>query len=162
VNVGDTLGFVGNTGNARTTPPHLHFGIYRRGQGPVDPYPFVYRSTATASRVTADTSELGALARSRARMPLVAAPEASAANLTTIAAATPLRIDGAAANWYRVRLPDGTTGYVDSRRDHCHGDRWIAARRGRVCGLRAGGNRGRAHGLGVVRPAEMMAPRGTR
>jgi len=46
----------------------------------------------------------------------VAAPEASAANLTTIAAATPLRIDGAAANWYRVRLPDGTTGYVDSRR----------------------------------------------
>ena len=30
VNVGDTLGFVGNTGNARTTPPHLHFGIYRR------------------------------------------------------------------------------------------------------------------------------------
>ena len=23
------LGFVGNTGNALTTPPHLHFGIYR-------------------------------------------------------------------------------------------------------------------------------------
>jgi murein DD-endopeptidase MepM/ murein hydrolase activator NlpD len=22
------IGFVGNTGNARTTPPHLHFGIY--------------------------------------------------------------------------------------------------------------------------------------
>lgn len=22
------LGFVGNTGNARTTPPHLHFGVY--------------------------------------------------------------------------------------------------------------------------------------
>src|SRR5690606_6321435 len=29
VRVGDTLGLVGNTGNARTTPPHLHFGIYR-------------------------------------------------------------------------------------------------------------------------------------
>jgi murein DD-endopeptidase MepM/ murein hydrolase activator NlpD len=116
VNVGDTIGFVGNTGNARTTPPHLHFGIYRRGQGAVDPYPFVYRSAATAPRVTADTSELGALARSSARVPLVAAPEARAANLTTIAAATPLRIDGAAANWYRVRLPDGTAGYVDSRR----------------------------------------------
>lgn len=24
------LGFVGNTGNARTTPPHLHFGMYER------------------------------------------------------------------------------------------------------------------------------------
>lgn len=31
VKAGDTLGFVGNTGNARTTAPHLHFGIYSRG-----------------------------------------------------------------------------------------------------------------------------------
>lgn len=28
---GTTLGFVGNTGNARTTPAHLHFGVYRVG-----------------------------------------------------------------------------------------------------------------------------------
>lgn len=40
VAVGDTLGEVGNTGNAATTPPHLHFGIYGRG-GAVDPEPFV-------------------------------------------------------------------------------------------------------------------------
>jgi murein DD-endopeptidase MepM/ murein hydrolase activator NlpD len=33
---GDTVGLVGNTGNARTTPPHLHFGAYRRG--PRDPW----------------------------------------------------------------------------------------------------------------------------
>lgn len=37
---GDTLGTVGNTGNARTTPPHLHFGVYGRG-GAIDPLPFV-------------------------------------------------------------------------------------------------------------------------
>ena len=29
VHAGDALGDVGNTGNARTTPPHLHFGVYR-------------------------------------------------------------------------------------------------------------------------------------
>ena len=40
VRPGDTLGTVGNTGNARTTPPHLHFGIYGRG-GAIDPLPFV-------------------------------------------------------------------------------------------------------------------------
>lgn len=42
VSVGDTLGLVGNTGNAKNTPPHLHFGIYTR-QGPVDPEPFIGR-----------------------------------------------------------------------------------------------------------------------
>ncbi len=32
---------MGNTGNARGTPPHLHFGIYARRDGPIDPLPFV-------------------------------------------------------------------------------------------------------------------------
>lgn len=41
VAAGDVVGYVGNTGNARTTPPHLHFGIYSRGEGPIDPLPFV-------------------------------------------------------------------------------------------------------------------------
>ncbi len=31
VEKGTVLGRVGNTGNARTTPPHLHFGVYRVG-----------------------------------------------------------------------------------------------------------------------------------
>lgn len=47
VTAGDTLGFVGNTGNARTTPPHLHFGIYRGGA--VNPLPFVYKTAAIVS-----------------------------------------------------------------------------------------------------------------
>jgi peptidoglycan LD-endopeptidase LytH len=42
---GDVIGTVGNTGNARTTPPHLHFGVYvrKRGMrgGARDPYPFL-------------------------------------------------------------------------------------------------------------------------
>ncbi|MCP9198961.1 M23 family metallopeptidase [Gramella sp. GC03-9] len=44
VQQGDTLGFVGNTGNARTTPPHLHFGIYKSGRGALNPLGFVYRT----------------------------------------------------------------------------------------------------------------------
>ena len=39
VRAGDRLGYVGNTGNAARTAPHLHFGIYQRGA--VDPWPFV-------------------------------------------------------------------------------------------------------------------------
>jgi peptidoglycan LD-endopeptidase LytH len=34
------LGYVGNTGNARTTPPHLHFGIYS-AQGAINPLPLL-------------------------------------------------------------------------------------------------------------------------
>ena len=41
---GDTLGFVGNTGNARTTPPHLHFGIYKSYRGAINPLHFVYQT----------------------------------------------------------------------------------------------------------------------
>jgi murein DD-endopeptidase MepM/ murein hydrolase activator NlpD len=115
VEIGDTVGFIGNTGNARTTPPHLHFGVYRRGEGPLDPYPFVYRSAAKPAPVIADTSELGTLARSRRNAPVVASIEPNARTLTTLVAATPLQIDGAVGSWFRVRLPDGTAGYVASR-----------------------------------------------
>lgn len=44
VQPGDTLGFVGNTGNAKHTPPHLHFGIYKRRYGAIDPLGFVYQT----------------------------------------------------------------------------------------------------------------------
>jgi murein DD-endopeptidase MepM/ murein hydrolase activator NlpD len=33
VRAGQPIGSVGNTGNARTTPPHLHFGVYVRQPG---------------------------------------------------------------------------------------------------------------------------------
>lgn len=38
VAAGDLLGFVGTTGNARGTPPHLHYGIYGP-EGAYDPLP---------------------------------------------------------------------------------------------------------------------------
>ena len=38
VHSGATLGTVGNTGNARTTPPHLHYGIYSEA-GALNPHP---------------------------------------------------------------------------------------------------------------------------
>jgi murein DD-endopeptidase MepM/ murein hydrolase activator NlpD len=45
VRAGDPVGKVGNTGNAVTTPPHLHFGVYLRRTagrgGAVDPYPLL-------------------------------------------------------------------------------------------------------------------------
>lgn len=40
VAAGDLLGYVGTTGNARGTPPHLHYGIYTLS-GAINPYPLL-------------------------------------------------------------------------------------------------------------------------
>jgi murein DD-endopeptidase MepM/ murein hydrolase activator NlpD len=44
VKKGQVIGTVGNTGNARNTPAHLHFGIYKWFGGAVDPLPYVQHS----------------------------------------------------------------------------------------------------------------------
>jgi murein DD-endopeptidase MepM/ murein hydrolase activator NlpD len=43
VEAGQLVGWSGRTGNARTTPPHLHFGISKTGSvaGEIDTYPYL-------------------------------------------------------------------------------------------------------------------------
>jgi murein DD-endopeptidase MepM/ murein hydrolase activator NlpD len=43
---GNVLGYVGTTGNARGTPPHLHYGIYTNA-GAINPYPLLVRHART-------------------------------------------------------------------------------------------------------------------
>ncbi len=114
VQVGDTLGLVGNTGNARNTRPHLHFGIYRRGYGAVDPYPFVAYRPDEVPSIRADTSRLGQLARVRLRgVRLQSAPQSRrSTTLATLNRHLPLEVIGASKAWYRVRSPDGKSGYL--------------------------------------------------
>ena len=116
VKTGDTLGFIGNTGNARTTPPHLHFGIYSRGEGPVDPWYFVYRLPSVLRRLTADTTRLGAWLRTPARgAELFSRPAKEDSIARELPGHIPVRVVAAMGDWYRVRLPDGATGYVVAR-----------------------------------------------
>lgn len=116
VKVGDTLGFVGNTGNARTTPPHLHFGVYRRGEGPVDPYWFVARPRGSIPPLVADTTRLGHWIRlTGVRATLLAAPSGRADTVDLLDRHTVMRVLSAAGEFYRVRMPDGATGFILSR-----------------------------------------------
>ena len=113
VRAGDTLGFVGNTGNARGTRPHLHFGLYRRGRGPVDPFPYVRLVSATAAPIAVDTAALGRVVLGSARAALVRqAAAAGADSVRSVGRATPLQVVGAQGRWYRVQLASGETGYV--------------------------------------------------
>jgi murein DD-endopeptidase MepM/ murein hydrolase activator NlpD len=113
---GDTVGFVGNTGNAITTPPHLHFGLYRRGEGPVDPFPFIQPSTSSLPQLTADLTRLGTWVRvGNDGIRLRDAPTLRGGVVAELERHTPVRVLGGAAEYFRVRLPDGSQGFVASR-----------------------------------------------
>ena len=115
VNAGDTIGFVGNTGNARTTAPHLHFGIYRRGRGPVDPWPYVRRNVATYAPIRADTMRIGTRVLLRTAVAtLRAGPIARSDTVGTVSGVDTLHVTGATASFYRVELGNGVAGYIPS------------------------------------------------
>jgi murein DD-endopeptidase MepM/ murein hydrolase activator NlpD len=46
LNIGDTIGYVGNTGNASRTVPHLHLGIYGK-KGAINPFPRITKNLSS-------------------------------------------------------------------------------------------------------------------
>jgi murein DD-endopeptidase MepM/ murein hydrolase activator NlpD len=113
VRAGDVLGYVGNTGNAITTPPHLHFGVYDRG--PTDPLPYLQRDDPAPPQIRAALDRLGHWMRvSARRAALRDAPIGETAE-TVLAPRLVVRVLGATADSYRVELPDGVRGLLRAR-----------------------------------------------
>jgi murein DD-endopeptidase MepM/ murein hydrolase activator NlpD len=113
VRVGDTLGLVGNTGNAITTPPHLHFGIYVRRGGAVDPWPFLHEPSGEPATLGIPRESLLQTLRMAGESTwLRIGPFASAATLAMLPPSESIRVVGATGRWLRVRTLDGGEGYV--------------------------------------------------
>jgi murein DD-endopeptidase MepM/ murein hydrolase activator NlpD len=111
---GDTLGLMGNTGNARTTSPHLHFGIYTNG-GAINPLAFVDPVEKKPVNITAPLTNLGKYVRSDDRsLKVYGEPSATPSNNITLENNTAMRVLAASAGWYKVALPDGQQGYIQS------------------------------------------------
>lgn len=115
VKAGDTLGLVGNTGNARSTPSHLHFGIYKRRRGAVDPFPFVHQTDKEPPPIAAADTGMLQWYRTRENTLLRTAPSAETGLSIEITAGTPVQCLSANGNWYYVRLPEGQRGFVNSK-----------------------------------------------
>ncbi|QRR02180.1 peptidoglycan DD-metalloendopeptidase family protein [Dyadobacter sandarakinus] len=110
---GDTLGLVGNTGNAITTTPHLHFGIYARGSGAVNPLPFINDRKEKLPGLPEKSKWLGDTVRIRKKAGIFASAQLdSKEQIAALPADTPVKILGEMAKGYRVVLENGTIGYI--------------------------------------------------
>lgn len=116
VQVGDTIGLIGNTGNARSTAPHLHFGIYSFGKGATNPYPYLHQPKNSPPAIKANLAALGSWRRSTPRSTsLRLNPTTKGTEATLLPKNTPFRILAATDDWFRVRLPDGLEGYIAAK-----------------------------------------------
>lgn len=134
VEAGDTIGTVGNTGNASGTRPHLHFGVYLPGTIPIDPAPMLVGAVQPPDAAESGGNgsaggplgagaplhdELllrGGLARvTGSGVRLRSAPSTSGAVIAELRASAPVRVVGGINGWRRVILEDGTTGFIAAR-----------------------------------------------
>lgn len=114
VRVGDTIGLIGNTGNARNTPPHLHFGIYAAG-GAIDPLPFVKRDRPQPADVRVSLERLANMVRSEKDAVIYTSPKLKSTKSPLTEANTLLQVKAATDSWYKVQLPDGSEGYIEGK-----------------------------------------------
>lgn len=108
VKLGDTLGFVGNTGNARTTAPHLHFGIYTNS-GAINPLPFIEKQVIPND----ETAETGLAGITRLRQnQLRLGPKVSYEKVATLSSQDTIEIIGKVKDWYHVKADLNLEGFM--------------------------------------------------
>lgn len=117
VAAGDVVGTVGNTGNAKHTPPHLHFAVYKPGRVPINPVPFLFDQPSNpVEPVRVDLNALGTYRELKpGRIVMRLEPDAQGATVAAVARADDVFVIGGVRDWYRVMLSDGRTGFVRAR-----------------------------------------------
>lgn len=104
---GDTLGFVGNTGNAAGGAPHLHFGVYGMG-GAVDPLAFIKQLPVPDDQ----TFDIERPVKLATNIPLRTGPGIKYATLLQLNKNEPMKIQARSGNWLHVMARDSIAGFV--------------------------------------------------
>lgn len=112
VKTGDTLGRIGNTGNAAGGPTHLHFGIYTAG-GAVDPYPYIRKRPV---QISGSIVKMPGGKFIKSGTNFRSGPGSKYEIITLINDKTPVKILTAAGSWYHVKSADGQEGFVQKDR----------------------------------------------
>jgi murein DD-endopeptidase MepM/ murein hydrolase activator NlpD len=116
VTAGTTVGTVGNTGNARTTPSHLHFAVYQPGRVAINPVPFIFDAPGDpVLPVLVDLTRLGSWTETVRPATLHVAPARDAQVLAELPRGTKVRVMSGVAEWHRVQLEDGRRGFMSGQ-----------------------------------------------
>lgn len=113
VRAGDKIGTVGNTGNARTTPPHLHLGIYL--DKAIDPLAFVKRQTKTAKspKYASEVGKRAMITSKPARMYF--APNKKSKTKSVLVKGTIVDIIGATGDFLHIKTANRESYFVEKR-----------------------------------------------
>lgn len=114
VQTGDTLGLVGNTGNAAGGATHLHFGIYTSG-GAVDPYPYIRMRTAPKKTGIAEKTK-PSKKYLKAGTNLRAGAGTGYDIVSVLNSRTAVTITASQGKWYQGKTANGTEGFFISDR----------------------------------------------
>ena len=105
------MGFVGNTGNAKTTPPHLHFGIYKRGA--INPLYFVYQHENFTPEITTFDKNSTSLLTKSSVANLRNQPNTSTSQILGQAKnKDTLQLLGKTGDWFHVRPKNKSASFV--------------------------------------------------
>jgi hypothetical protein len=115
VSKGDTIGTVGNTGNARYTPSHLHFGIYQNRS--FDPVHFIRTLENNVHPEPWDTTrqqyDYKVIAKDAA---MRNGPGPHTAVVASFEKDNYVQIIAQSAGWFRVQLPNSQQGFIEKNK----------------------------------------------
>jgi len=114
VKTGDTLGLVGNTGNAAGGATHLHFGIYSAA-GATDPYPSI-RERSAPKFISSSTSEKFSGKYLKAGSNIRSGPGTQYEILSTNDLKKSILILSTDGSWYHIKTQDGIEGFATKER----------------------------------------------